>query len=267
MQKVQSQLGGACHLALRAISIDPIARVVRVSLEDRQARRFDGAEYERLTGGLAQLARVAVNEARPRNPNFRGTPSDAGFWQDVYATRHDGFELGRAAPPLERWFAAHPPAGLTVLNVGCGRGHDARMLARLGGDVVAVDFVPEVIAEAQALAVRDGVRVDFRVRDLFQLPNDPERYALSVEHCAFCAIDPARREEYVRVITELLSPGATWVGLFWSHGRPGGPPFTISRPDLERLLAPHFIIDHLEVPADSVALRHTQELLLSCHKR
>ena len=241
--------------------------MVRVSFDGKQARRFDGAEYQRLTGGLAGLARVAVNEARPRNPNFRGMPSAATFWQDVYATRHDGFELGRAAPPLERWFQAHPPAGLTALNVGCGRGHDARMLARLGAEVVAVDFVPEVIAEAEALAARDGVHVDFRVRDLFGLPDEPERYAMVVEHCAFCAIDPARREEYVRVMSELLHPDRHLGRPVLVPRTPRRPPYTVSRSDLEHLLAPLFTIDHLEVPPDSVALRHTQELLLTCRKR
>jgi SAM-dependent methyltransferase len=263
---IESKLGGACHLGLRAISIDAVKRVVRVSVVspdgDSPGARFEGADWDRITSALAGLARVAVNEARPRNPNFRGTPSDAGFWQDVYATRHDGFELGRATPPLARWFAAHPPAGLRVLNPGCGRGHDARLLASAGAQVTAIDFVPEAIAEARALADQAGVAVDFRVRDVFALADEPERYDLVVEHCCFCAIEPHRRQKYLDTIARVLVPGGALVGLFWAHGREGGPPYTVSRAELEAYLAPRFELRHVEVPRDSVALRMGQELLV-----
>ncbi|HEX9105131.1 MAG TPA: methyltransferase domain-containing protein, partial [Polyangia bacterium] len=94
------------------------------------------------------------------------SPSDPQFWRDKYAQAKQGWELGRPAPPLERWFAAHPPTGKRALVVGCGRGHEARMLARAGAHVVAVDFAPEALAEAQALAEREAVAVDFRLRDL-----------------------------------------------------------------------------------------------------
>jgi SAM-dependent methyltransferase len=137
----------------------------------------------------------------------------------------------------------------------------------LGAQVVAIDFAPEAIDEAKRLAAADGAQVDFRRRDLFELEKDPERYDLIVEHCCFCAIDPARRDEYTRVMHEVLAKNGELVGLFWAHGRPGGPPFSVTREELDGYFASRFTIDHVEVPPDSVALRAGQEILLHLRRR
>jgi methyl halide transferase len=259
---IESRLGGACHLALRAISIDPLARVLRVSIEDDQnpGARFEGAEYSAMAPQIAVAARAAMNELRERKPDLVGsTPSDAIFWSSLYASGGDGWELGRATPPLERWFTAHPPREQRTLVIGCGRGHEARMLARMGAHVVAIDFAPEAIAAAQGYADSDAV--DFRVRDLFALPRDVERYDLIVEHTCFCAIDPARRDEYVDVVHQILKPQGRLVGLFYAHGRPGGPPFSTTLDELRTRFTRKFLLAHDEVPEDSIASRHGEEIL------
>jgi methyl halide transferase len=269
LSALEARLGSTSHLTLRAISIDPIARVVRVSLEGGESpgARFDGADYDAVTHGLGALLRVAVNEALPRKKPLSGTPSEPSYWSNAYTVGRDGWELGRAAPPLARWFAspANDPRGLRTIVVGCGRGHEAILLARLGAQVVAVDFAPEALVAARALAAKAGVTIDFRERDVFTLAQDPERYQLWVEHCCFCAIDPARRDENLRVAASVLEPGARFTGLFWAHGRPGGPPFTVDEPTLRAHLAPHLSVDHLEIPPDSVPLRQSDELLLTAH--
>ncbi|HEX6838866.1 MAG TPA: methyltransferase domain-containing protein [Polyangia bacterium] len=197
-----------------------------------------------------------------------GSPSDPRFWREHWAQPKQGWEIGRAAPPLERWFAAHPPTGKRALVVGCGRGHEARMLASCGAEVVAIDFAPEALDEARALALQEGVRVDFRLRDLFALRGDPERYQLCVEHCCFCAIDPARRGEYVDVVADLLVDDGEFVGLLRTRcQRPDGPPFAVDAAEVERLFAPRFSIEHVSVPEDSIASRLGTELLVHMKRR
>jgi SAM-dependent methyltransferase len=196
------------------------------------------------------------------------SPSDPRFWRNKYAQATQGWEIGQAAPPLARWFATHAPAGKRALVVGCGRGHEARLLARAGADVVAVDFAEEAIVEARTLAAKDEVRVDFRQRDLFALCEDPERYQLVVEHCCFCAIDPARRAEYVAVVADVLADGGELVGLFRTHcSRPDGPPFSVAAGELERLFAARFVLSHTSVPDDSIESRRGAELLVHMTRR
>lgn len=259
---LESRLGGACHLALRAISIDPLERVVRVSIDDpeRPGARYQGAEYGALAGAIAQVARAAMNEVRERQQDLPGTtPSEPKFWSALYAGGGDGWELGRPTPPLKRWFTTHPPREQRVLVVGCGRGHEARMLAEMGANVVAIDFAPEAIEAARNFAGSEAV--DFRVRDLFAIARDVERYDLIVEHTCFCAIDPARRDEYVDVVHTVLRPQGRLVGLFYAHGRPGGPPFSTTLEELRARFTRRFLLAHHEVPTDSAPARHGDEIL------
>jgi len=256
---LESTLGGACHLELQSIAIDPMERVVSVRGGDGE-RAWKGARYEAIAGAsVGELARAAVAALGRKRGDRWGSPSEAAFWSRAYQEPTQGWEMMRAAPPLERWFGAHSPSGKRALVVGSGRGHEARLLAQLGARVVGVDFAPEAVTEARRLG---EAGVEFRQRDLFTLAGESERYDLVVEHCCFCAIDPARRDEYVRVVHDVLDDNGELVGLFYSHGREGGPPFSVTKGELVKRFSPLFTVEHIEVPADSAALRAGQELLV-----
>jgi SAM-dependent methyltransferase len=190
-----------------------------------------------------------------------GNVSDPAFWDDLYATAEDGWEQGAAAPPLARWFSLHPPTGRTALVIGCGRGHEARLVARAGAaKVVGIDFAQRAVEQARALTTDPAV--SFERADIFDLARDPRRYDLVVEHCSFCAVDPARREEYARILTDVLVPNGQVVGLFYTHGRSGGPPFTTSTDELHTLFGRRLQFVHEEIPHDSIPRRAAQERLV-----
>jgi SAM-dependent methyltransferase len=161
---------------------------------------------------------------------------------------------------LVRHFARHRVRGQRALVVGCGRGHEARLLAAAGAEVVAVDFAPLALAEARALTPPE-LAIDYRERDLFHLGEDPDRYQLVVEHCCFCAIEPARRDDYVQAVAEVLVPGGLLVGLFRNPGRPGGPPYAVDLAELEQRFGGRFEVVALTAVSDSVAERQGQEML------
>jgi SAM-dependent methyltransferase len=221
-----------------------------------------GPEHAALAGVLAPVARAILAELRSRSPDLPGaTPSQAAFWEQLY--REDveaGWELGRAAPPLADYFLAHPPTGRRVLVLGCGRGHEARLLAGLGATVTAIDLAPAAIAAAVA-ATPPTLNIDYRIADLFELSQDPARYDLIAEHCCFCAIEPTRRDEYVDSVAGALVPGGALVGLFYAHGRPGGPPFTVDADELRARFGRRFTVETLTPAANSVLGRQGQELL------
>ena len=81
--------------------------------------------------------------------------------------------------------------------------------------------------------------------DLFELGRTPARYDLIAEHTCFCAIDPLRRDEYVDQVAAALVPGGALVGLFYAHGRPGGPPFTVDADELRARFGRRFVVDSL----------------------
>ena len=257
-------LAASAGAELRAVSIDGVAGVVRLTTatDPPTALVLRGPEQTALAGAIAPVSRAILAELRTRSPDLPGaTPSQAAFWDHLYRPDVDaGWELGRAAPPLVDYFTAHPPRGQRVLVLGCGRGHEARLLAGLGATVTAIDLAPAAIAAAIA-ATPPELGIDFRVGDLFELSRDPARHDLIAEHTCFCAIEPARRDEYVEQVAAALVPGGALVGLFYAHGRPGGPPFTVDEGELRARFGGRFTIDVLTPAVGSVLAREGQELL------
>ena len=205
----------------------------------------------------------------------RHAVSSSGFWDALYANGEDGWELGTPAPPLDAWLdaggrfaAANPGAPARVAVPGCGRGHDARLLARRGYLVDGFDFAAAAIAEARALAARERVAVSYAQRDVFTLADDHAAAFDAVwEYTCFCAIDPARRPEYLRVVHAVLRPGGTLLACFYPL-REGedGPPFPVSRHEIERLLAPNFRTVTSAPPARSAARRRSLEWLVAAER-
>ena len=218
--------------------------------------------------------------------------STAGFWDGLYAAAQDGWDLGGAAPALEDWLAsgrfsslgsikcggpemapALPQAADTrararVAVPGAGRGHDARLLARHGYRVTAFDFALAAVAEARRLAAADGVDVAVEQRDVFTLGEDFAGAFDGVwEYTCFCAIDPARREEYVRVLHTILRPGGLLLACFFPLREGGdGPPFPVLRADIDRALADRFTVLRAGPSGRSADRRQNLEWLVEARR-
>ena len=151
---------------------------------------------------------------------------------------------------------------------GAGRGHDARLLARHGYRVTAFDFAEPAVAEARRLAAAEGVAVAVEARDVFTLARDHAGAFDAVwEYTCFCAIDPARREEYVQVLHAILRPGGILLACFYPL-REGtdGPPFPVSREAVERMLAGRFTMLEAGPPPRSVERRRGLEWLVRARR-
>ncbi|HEY1935336.1 MAG TPA: bifunctional 2-polyprenyl-6-hydroxyphenol methylase/3-demethylubiquinol 3-O-methyltransferase UbiG [Acetobacteraceae bacterium] len=142
---------------------------------------------------LAEIARFDALAARwwdpdgPMRPLHRMNPARIGWIADHVARR----------------FA--DPAGLRVLDVGCGAGLAAEALARRGFDVLGVDAAPDVIAAAADHAMGQDLRLRYRVGTAEDVLADGLRFpvvtALEViEHVP----DPAG---FVQTLAALVEPG------------------------------------------------------------
>jgi SAM-dependent methyltransferase len=194
--------------------------------------------------------------------------NDVAFWEDAYARGGDGWDLGRPTQPLVDFLDTTPPPRGRVAVPGCGRGHDARLLATRGYDVVGFDFAPAALAAARALAARDRVVVTFEDRDVFTLGRElPNAFDGVWEYTCFCAIDPARRAEYVRSLTDTLRAGGWLLACFFPlHAVNAGPPFVVSEAEVRRLLAPSFTIERAFAPLRSARGRQGREWMVLARK-
>ena len=147
---------------------------------------------------------------------------------------------------------------------GSGRGHDARLLARHGYRVDAFDFAEAAVTEARRLAAAESVEVAIEQRDVFTLGRDHAGAFDGVwEYTCFCAVDPARRQEYADVLHTILRPGGLLLACFYPL-REGqeGPPFPVSRADIARALAGRFAVLSEGPPTRSVERRRGLEWLV-----
>ena len=206
--------------------------------------------------------------------------STPAYWQGLYAGGADGWELGEPAPPLRAWLDGGGRLGPRVAVPGCGRGHDARLLAARGHAAWGFDFAETPVAEARTLAARAGVAVTVEARDVFTLGGSHAGFFDAVwEYTCFCAIDPARREEYAGVLAAILRPGGLLLACFYplregpegeardgpegeARDGPGGPPFPVSLADIDRALAGRFEVLEAGAPAASAAGRRGLERLV-----
>ena len=173
-------------------------------------------------------------------PEHSDVMSQSANWDQRYRDGSDAWELGGPAPPLEAFLRHHPQAprgDATVLVPGCGRGHEAALLAELGFCVVGLDFSGEAIRAARQRYGPDRPELRWLQADLL------DAAALRaaglgdgcldgvVEHTCFCAIEPGQRGAYRAAVARLLKPGGWLLGLFFCHSREGGPPYG-SDPDM-----------------------------------
>lgn len=235
-------------------------------------------DYDAMQVRLREAARTAVRELRPRLADPPGLSPEAR-WEYCYQHGGDGWELGRPAPPLSRFLTARPEllgADQRSLVLGCGRGHEALALARLaaprGAKVAALDIAPTAVRTTTEAAAAAGLTDCLTVYecDLFDDRGDEPlvsgAYDLVLEHTCYCAIEPQRREDYAQVVRRLLKPGGRFVGLFYCHDYPDGPPFGATIDEVRARLGAAFTVEHEEVPHDSILTRAGFEWLV-CARR
>jgi methyl halide transferase len=192
---------------------------------------------------------------------------DRQNWDERYQNQNTPWDLGQA-PPVLRALLLQLPPGRRVLVPGAGSGNDALAWAEAGHDVVAVDFAPAAVELGRQRAAELGLGARFVQADVTALPSSMVNVFDTVwEQTCFCALEPAFRDDYVREMARALEPGGTIYGLFWNHGRSGGPPFDISPSLVRTSFATLFELIALEPVPESVPSRQGREFLAVLRRR
>ena len=96
-------------------------------------------------------------------------------------------------------------AGLSGLDIGCGEGHNTRMLARRGAHVTGIDIAEVFIAHARRTEANEPLGIEYRVASAVELPFVDRTFDFATGFMSFMDIP-----ETDRVIAEafrVLRPG------------------------------------------------------------
>src|SRR6266508_2477337 len=97
------------------------------------------------------------------------------FWN---ANAHAWTTLARAGYDVYRDYLNTPAffellpdvAGLAGLDIGCGEGHNTRLLARRGARVTAIDIAEDFVGYAKEVEAAAPLGIDYRVASAVCLP-------------------------------------------------------------------------------------------------
>jgi SAM-dependent methyltransferase len=183
-------------------------------------------------------------------------------WDARYAGGDTPWDKGAAHPVLSDDSTRDALNG-SVLVPGCGTGHDARALAAGGLQVTGLDISSLALQRARAITA-SGNPV-YRLGNLFDLPEEMRgAYDAIFEHTCFCAIDPARRADYVAAVASALKPRGRLLAVFFidPENDGDGPPHGCTRGEIETLFSAFFRVLRERPNIPTFPEREGRELLM-----
>ncbi|MDV2859911.1 methyltransferase domain-containing protein [Psychrobacter sp. CAM01] len=191
--------------------------------------------------------------------------SQAEFWQQRYEQDSTGWDMGQVSPPLKAYIDQLPESakGQAILVPGAGNAYEVGYLYEQGfTNVTLVDFAPAPINDF-AERYPDFPSEHLVCADFFELSPTQYQFDWVLEQTFFCAIDPSRRDDYVKKMASLLKPQGKLVGVLFDvdFGR-DEPPFGGTKEEYQQRFASHFDIDIMERCYNSHPARQGSELFI-----
>lgn len=117
-----------------------------------------------------------------------------------------GYDVYRDYLNTPAFFAMLPPiAGLSGLDIGCGEGHNTRLLVQRGAQMTAVDIAEVFIEQASSLEREQPLGIDYRVASAVDLPFPAERFDFATAF--MCLMDIPETDRVVAEAYRVLKPG------------------------------------------------------------
>jgi len=117
-----------------------------------------------------------------------------------------GYDVYRDYLNTPAFFALLPDVGgLSGLHIGCGEGHNTRLLAKRGARVTAVDIAEAFIVHSREAETQEPLGIDYRVASAVELPYADATFDFATGFMSFMDIP-----EIARVLAEahrVLKPG------------------------------------------------------------
>ena len=160
------------------------------------------------------------------------------FWNDCYAEGKTGWDRGEVHPALSKWLESGSLNPCDIVVPGCGRGYEVVELAKNSFQVTAIDIANEPVQHLRKHLGEHEANSQVIQKSIFDYrPNKPVDAVY--EQTCLCAIAPAQRALYERVVFDWLKPVGKLYVLFVQKGESPneGPPFHCGMEDMKELFA------------------------------
>ncbi|GAA0532241.1 2-polyprenyl-3-methyl-5-hydroxy-6-metoxy-1,4-benzoquinol methylase [Rhizomicrobium palustre] len=183
--------------------------------------------------------------------------AQSGFTQ-IYAETNPPWDIGKPQPPF---IAIENEIEGPLLDCGCGTGGTAVYFAKRGLAVTGIDFVEEAIARAKTRAAKEGVTVDFQVKDAMTLAQWDKRFVSVIDSGLYHVYEAAQRKAYVQGLAHVLNTNGRLYLFAFAEG-PKAPGGGLSRADIAADFAEGWQIEALDFAPSELnpAYEHPEHL-------
>ncbi|MBB4683319.1 class I SAM-dependent methyltransferase [Amycolatopsis jiangsuensis] len=136
--------------------------------------------------------------------SYQGKPPVEGM---EFALEVPPWDIGEAQPEIARLIESGELQD-EVLDVGCGLGDNAILLAQHGHCVTAVDRAPTALATARERAQQHGVDIEFVHADVTALDGIEQRYRTVLDSALYHCLDDQQRHDYAAALHRVTLPDA-----------------------------------------------------------
>lgn len=156
------------------------------------------------------------------------------------------WETGQPQPVFLRLAQQENIVG-DVLDIGCGSGENALMLAQRGHMVWGIDLSQQAILAAREKAQQRRLEVTFVVGNALELEVLGEGFHTVIDSGLFHTFNDRERKKYLRGLAHVMFPGSRFFLLCYSDQEPGEHgPRRISRRELEKTFQEDWKIHRIE---------------------
>jgi len=169
-------------------------------------------------------------------------------WNEAYKGTPP-WDIGHPQPVFEALIKNGEITPGRALDIGCGRGDNAIMLAINGCDVTGIDIVEDAINDAKAKAIKHHVKVNFVVGNVLQMDRffTEAEFDIVIDSGLFHVMTDEERPFFAWQIHRVLKPGGKYFMLCFSDKEPGDyGPRRISKAEIEHTFTPFFNIIYIK---------------------
>lgn len=171
------------------------------------------------------------------------------FWDEVYKSTPP-WDLDHPQPAFQALIKNGEIKPSKALDIGCGRGENAIMLAMNGCDVTGIDVAENAISDAKVKAKERHVKVRFVVEDVLQMDwlFEEGEFDVVIDSGLFHVMTNEERPIFAQQVHRVLREGGKYFMLCFSDKEPGEYelPRRLSKAEIESTFSPLFDITYIK---------------------